>query len=43
MVSLYPVWVPAFVVAHLLGFLLLLYSLEQVRVQIYLSLGNIRC
>ena len=33
MVSLYAVWVPAFVVAHLAGIILLLYSLEQVSVQ----------
>ena len=33
MVSLYAVWVPAFVVAHLAGIILLLYSLEQVSAQ----------
>ena len=43
MVSLYAVWVPAFAVAHLLGILLLLYSLEQVRIQIYLSLYGKEC
>lgn len=30
MVSLYAVWVPTLVAAHVVGFSLLLYSLEQV-------------
>lgn len=35
MVSLYAVWVPTLCAAHIVGFLLLLYSLEQVSIERY--------
>ena len=37
MVSLYAVWVPTLCAAHIVGFLLLLYSLEQVSIEQYSS------